>query len=99
MRSRNSLREQLQRPTVLRSSPVSPARVRHLASIASIAWTALAALLLMAAGCATITPTPQAAPAAEPTRDFASAVASIERRQAQDDEVAAQGARSVLLSH
>jgi len=32
-------------------------------------------------------------------RAFAAAVASVARRQAQDDDVAAEGARSVLLSH
>jgi esterase/lipase len=57
------------------------------------------ALLALAASCATNTPTPLPTPPGGPTRDFAAAVASVERRQAQDDDVAAQGARSVLLSH
>ncbi len=81
-------------PAVLRPSLIVPVRVRHAASL-----TSMLALLVSAASCATNRTAPGPAPLVEPTRDFAAAVASIERRQAQDDEVAAQGARSVLLSH
>lgn len=56
-----------------------------------------AAGLAMAVGCAAVTPT--SAPSPDATRDFGRAVALIEGRQARDDEVAATGARSVLLSH
>jgi len=44
-------------------------------------------------------PPAKPSPTSEPTRDFDGAVASVARRQAQDDDVAAQGARSILLSH
>jgi len=59
----------------------------------------MAVFVSLAAGCAANTPGSEPSPTADPTRDFAAAIASVERRQAQDDQVAAEGARSVLLSH
>jgi len=53
--------------------------------------------LISVAGCISVAASPTPAPDA--TRDFNGAVARIETRQAQDDSVAASGARSVLLSH
>jgi carboxylesterase len=53
--------------------------------------------LISVAGC--ISAAASTTPAPDATRDFDGAVARIETRQAQDDDVAAPGARSVLLSH
>jgi carboxylesterase len=75
-------------PSPLAPSPLAPSPLA----------TALCALTLVAS-CATNTPTSNPTPTVNYTSEYATAVASVERRQLQDDAAAAAGARSVLLTH
>lgn len=78
----------------LRSFPASTKLNRGSSLHATLRLVVLAATI----SCVSAGP-PATSPTPDRTRDFDGAIARIETRQAQDDEVAASGARSVLLSH
>jgi esterase/lipase len=81
---------------MLRLLTTAPAPVRR--TPPRLFAAALAASTFVA-GCSIANSPARTAPAPPSAPDFAAAVTGIELRQANDDEVAAPGARSVLLSH